>query len=132
MHYDNSMNATTPRPGEPHEPRHTTEQLYAIKSLDAPPPAATPLALSKSSVFATTVVGFLVASVFWRFIDPDLAWVITFVPGIIGAIYTGRHSSLGRPPFSKKGSIMFVFLNGVLLGAAVWSIAHIARKHHLL
>jgi len=28
--------------------------------------------------------------------------------------------------------MLFAFLNGALLGACLWNIAHIARKHHLL
>jgi hypothetical protein len=125
------MNSASPQPGERSEPQYTPEQLAAINSLDASRATALAPAMSKPAIFATAA-GILAACVIWKVLNPDVAWPITFVPGVIALIYVGRHSRLGRPPFSKRATMLCAFLNGGLLGAGVWELARLAFKHHLL
>jgi hypothetical protein len=126
------MNSASPEPGSPQELQYTPEQLAGINSLDQPSPAAATPAIPEPAIFVAIATGILVACVIWKFLDPDLARPITFVPGVIAMIYVGRHSRLGRSPFSQRASTLFGFLNGVLLGAGVWDLARLMFKHHLL
>jgi DNA-binding response OmpR family regulator len=82
MIYDDSMHSESSMPAEPH-PAYTPEQLAAIQSLDEPSTTTPKPALSKTIALPTIAAGVLVACAIYKFLNPTLAWIITFFPGIV-------------------------------------------------
>jgi 4-hydroxybenzoate polyprenyltransferase len=116
---------------EADEQQFSSEQMAAIRSLDTPSVPTPRSPLSKAMVFTTTVVGLLIASAIWKLLNPDLAWLVTFPPGLIALLYVSRRGLLGKP-LGKRIAILFATVNGVFLGSGLWYLALLGVKYHVL
>ena len=128
MIYDDSMHSESSMPAEPH-PAYTPEQLAAIQSLDEPSTTTPKPALSKIIALPTIAAGVLVACAIYKFLNPTLAWIITFFPGIVAVIYVSGRSLSGCPLTNPINRIVGLFLCVMLVASGLWRLIPLIFKH---
>ena len=112
------------------EPEFTQAIRYSSSEGDRVTTAVTN-PISKTHFRLVSLAAFAIAAAMWHFLGRELAFPLTFIPGIGMVAYVTQKMAT-TPALSARWQIVYAIAIGLLLGAAYSQLAYIALKYHWL